>query len=59
MPEKKKEKKKSSQCCNELANKVEIIYEILAAHKMDLEELEGKSEEMSVNIDKVKGRMGL
>ena len=42
MPEKKKEKKKSSQCCNELANKVEIIYEILAAHKMDLEELEGK-----------------
>tara|TARA_R100000306_G_C4257660_1_gene83679 strand:- start:50 stop:229 length:180 start_codon:yes stop_codon:yes gene_type:complete len=59
MPEKKKEKKKSSQCCNELANKVEIIYEILAAHKMDLEELEGKAEEMSVNIDKVKGRMGL
>ena len=59
MPEKKKEKKKSSQCCNELANKVEIIYEILAAHKMDLEELEDKSEEMSVNIDKVKGRMGL
>ena len=59
MPEKKKEKKKSSQCCNELANKVEIIYEILAAHKMDLEELECKAEEMSVNIDKVKGRMGL
>jgi type II secretory pathway component PulM len=59
MPEKKKEKKKSSQCCNELANKVEIIYEILAAHKMDLEELEDKAEEMSVNIDKVKGRMGL
>jgi hypothetical protein len=59
MPEKKKEKKKSSQCCNELANKVEVIYEILSAHKMDLEEIEGKVEEMSLGVDKVKGRMGL
>ena len=56
MPEKKKQK---NGCCKEIAGKVDVIYEILAAHKMDLEELEDKAEEMSVNIDKVKGRMGL
>jgi hypothetical protein len=59
MPEKKKEKKKSSQCCERLADKIDVIYEILSVHKMGLEELEGNIEEMSASIDKVKGRMGL
>ena len=59
MPEKKKEKKKSSQCCNELANKIDVIYEILSVHKMSLEELEDKIKKMSVIVEKVKSRMGL
>ena len=56
MPEKKKEKKNDSQ---RLADKIDVIYEILSVHKLGLEDLESKAEEMSVNIDKVKGRMGL
>jgi len=56
MPEKKKEKKKSSQG---LADKIEIIYEILSAHEIGLKELESKVEGMSSNIKRVKGRMGL
>ena len=59
MPEKKKEKKKSSQCCKGLADKIEIIYEILSAHEIGLKELESKVEGMSSNIKRVKGRMGL
>ena len=59
MPEKKKEKKKSSQCCNELSDKIDVIYEILSVHKIGLEEIEGKVEEMSLNVDRLKGRMGL
>ena len=58
MAEKKQEKKKSSQCCK-VADKVDVIYEILAAHKLDLELLEGKIEEMSSVFGKVRGRMGL
>ena len=57
MPEKKKEKKKSSQGLAE--DKVEVIYEILSVHKMDLEELEDKIKKMSVIVEKVKSRMGL
>jgi|TARA_Y100000310_G_C20284909_1_gene624393 hypothetical protein len=56
MPEKKKEKKKSSQG---LSDKVEVIYEILSVHKMSLEELEDKIKKMSVIVEKVKSRMGL
>ena len=56
MPEKKKEKKKSSQ---ELADKIDVIYEILSVHKIGLEELEDKIKEMSVSVKQVKGRMGL
>ncbi len=57
MPEKKKQKKNG--CCKETASKVDVIYEILAAHKLDLELLEGKIEEMSGVVGKVSGRMGL
>ena len=56
MPEKKKQK---NGCCKEIAGKVDVIYEILSVHKMDLEELEDKIKEMSVIVEKVKGRMGL
>ena len=56
MAEKKKQK---NGCCKETANKVDVIYEILAAHKLDLELLEGKIEKMSSAVGKVSGRMGL
>ena len=56
MPEKKKQKKNGSQ---ELANKIDVIYEILSVHKIGLEELEDKIKEMSVSVKQVKGRMGL
>ena len=38
MPEKKKEKKKSSQCCKESVDKIELVYEILSAHELSLKE---------------------
>ena len=57
MPEKKKEKKNG--CCKEIAGKVDVIYEILAAHKLDLESIESQMEELSGHVGKVKGRMGL
>jgi hypothetical protein len=56
MPEKKKQKKNGSQ---ELEDKVDIIYEILSAHKLELESLESHMEELSGDVGKVKGRMGL
>ena len=57
MPDKKKEKKNG--CCQEVAGKVEVIYEILSVHKIGLEELEDKMKEMSISVKQVKGRMGL
>ena len=57
MPEKKKEKKNG--CCQEVAGKVDVIYEILSAHKLDLESIELQVKELSSSIGKVKGRMGL
>ena len=56
MPEKKKEKKNDSQ---RLADKIDVIYEILSVHKIGLEELEDKVKEMSISVKQVKGRMGL
>ena len=56
MPEKKKQKKNGSQ---ELEDKVDIIYEILSTHKLDLESLESHMKKLSVDVGKVKGRMGL
>jgi ribose 5-phosphate isomerase len=56
MPEKKKQKKNGSQ---ELTDKVDAIYDILAAHKMDLESLESQMEKLSGVVGKVSGRMGL
>ena len=56
MPEKKKQKKNGSQ---KLADKIDVIYEILAVHKMDLESLESHMDKLSGHVGKVKGRMGL
>ena len=51
MPENKKSKKKP--------DKVQLAYEILAAHDEDLQWLDRKVEAMSVMVDKLKCRMGL
>ena len=51
MPENKKSKKKP--------DKVQLAYEILAAHEQDLVSLDRKVEAMSVMVDKLKGRMGI
>ena len=58
MAEKKQPKKKSSQCCK-VSDKVDVIYDILSAHKLDLESLELHVKKLSGDIGKVKGRMGL
>ena len=57
MAEKKKEQKNG--CCKEIAGKVDVIYEILAAHKLDLESIESHMDKLSGDVGKVKGRMGL
>ena len=58
MAEKKQSKKKSPQCCK-VSDRVDLIYEILAAHKSDLESLENKVDSVSAVVDKLKGRLGL
>ena len=50
------EKKKKIQ---NKQDKVELAYEILAAHEQDLASLDKKVEVMSLLVDKLKGRMGL
>jgi len=58
MAEKKQEKKNGSQCCK-VSDKVDVIYDILSAHKLGLESLEKKVDSMSAVVDKLKGRSGL
>ena len=53
--EKQKESKKSPA----LKNKVETIYEILSMHKVDIEYLEKKINDMDSVLAKVKGRLGV
>ena len=53
------EKQKESKNEPTLKHKVETIYEILSQHKIDIEYLASKVEDMSSNVDKVKGRMGI
>jgi len=53
------EKQKESKKAPALKDKVETIYEILSIHKVDIEHLEQKINEVSVIVDKVKGRMGI
>ena len=54
----KKQKKNGSQCCK-VADKVDVIYDILAAHKLGLESLEKKVDSISFIVNKLKGRSGL
>ena len=57
MAEKKKQEKKNGS--QGVSDKVDIIYDILDAHKLDLESLELQVEELSNDVGKVKGRMGI
>ena len=52
-------KKKETKSKPTLEHKVETIYEILSQHKVDIEYLNSKIDDLSTNVDKVKGRMGL
>ena len=54
--EKQKESKKKVPA---LKDKVETIYEILSVHKIDIEYLEKKIQEMDSTLAKVKGRLGV
>ena len=56
MAEKKKQK---NSCCKELSDRVDLIYEILAAHKLEFESMEKHIKKMSGSLSKVRGRMGL
>ena len=50
MPEQtEKQKKKSS-----LEDKIEVIYEILGLHKLDIESMEDKLDKLEVMVKKVK-----
>ena len=53
MEDKKKKQKKES------AKDIKLAFEILAAHEQDLSSMDKKVEEMSVMLNKIKGRMGL
>ena len=51
--------KKEEQKSQSAEDKVEVIFEILAAQKLDIEDLESSVGEMSFILNKIKGRMGL
>ena len=53
------EKQKESKMAPALEDKVETIYEILSVHKIDIEYLEKKIQEMDSTLAKVKGRLGV
>ena len=52
-------KQKESKKEPTLKDNVDTIYEILSQHKIDIEYLASKIEDVSNNVDKVKGRMGI
>ena len=52
-------KKKESKKEITLEDKVETIYEILSQHKIDIEYLGSRIEDMSSSVNKVKCRMGI
>jgi len=55
----KMEKQKESKKAPALKDKVETIYEILSMHKVDIEYLEKKINDMDSVLAKVKGRLGV
>jgi len=52
-------KKKESKKETTLQNNVETIFEILSQHKIDIEYLGSLINNLSVDVKKVKGRMGI
>ena len=55
MPEQTEKKKKKSS----LEDKIEVIYEILGLHKLDIESMEDRLDKSEVIIKKVKSRIGI
>ena len=55
MPEQTEKKKKKTS----LEDKIEVIYEILGLHKLDIESMEDRVEKLEVIIKKVKSRIGI
>ena len=55
MPEQTEKKKKTSS----LEDKIEVIYEILGLHKLDIESMEDRLDKSEVIIKKVKSRIGI
>ena len=53
------EKQKEAKKAPALKDKVETIYEILSMHKVDIEYLEKKINDMDSVLAKVKGRLGV
>jgi len=49
-----KKKKKPS-----LEDKMEVIYEILGMHKLDIESMEDRLDKLEVTMRKVKSRIGI
>ena len=55
MPEQTEKKKKTSS----LEDKIEVIYEILGLHKLDIESMEDRVEKLEITTKKVKSRIGI
>jgi len=55
MPEQTEKKKKTSS----LEDKIEVIYEILGMHKLDIESMEDRLDKLEVTMRKVKSRIGI
>ena len=52
-------KKKESKKETGLEGRVDAVFEIMAQHKLDIEYLDSKINELSTVMDKVKTRMGI
>ena len=55
MPEQTEKKKKKPS----LEDKMEVIYEILGMHKLDIESMEDRLDKLEVTMRKVKSRIGI
>ena len=55
MPEQTEKKKKTSS----LEDKIEVIYEILGMHKLDIESMEDRLDKLEIIMKKVKSRIGI
>jgi len=55
MPEQTEKKKKKSS----LEDKIEVIYEILGMHKLDIESMVDRLDKLEIIMKKVKSRIGI